>query len=610
MARRRAPRPAAPSPAAAPGPAPGSARLLAALGLLALVGANALLTWGRWGDVVTDCGRELDVALQLSQGRALYSEVRYWYGPLPPSLNALLFRAWGVSVDTLAGAGLVCAALLASLGYRLARLFTGRLAAWATAAALLQCCAFVQLYPNNIFNFVLPYTQAATYGITLALASVFWLVRHVLRGRRRDLWLAAVALGLTALCKLEPLFAALVAHGSFLAVTTWRERAGALGSLPPYLAGLALPAAVYGGLWARLGPALLNENILLVAAATAGDYALARAGLLDLGGSLRELALSLAGTLAVLALGTLLARQGQRLAAELPAAGPARALALGGVALLSGGLAAGLALVLGPGRLFRALPLLLLAGLALAWRSGRDSASAPRALALAVACAFGLGALSRIILRAGAEHYGFYLLAPGLVALAALLAGEWPRLMVSGARVVPSATATAFLLAAAAGHAAATQEAARQAYGPAGPTLASGPRGALPVPVPYVGTVDEAVRFLARQARGSRVLVIPQGAGITFLAGSQNPLGSHQFLPSDFGGGWDEPHTIARLEAAPPDFVVVTAADTREYGKEGFGIDYGLELARWISARYAPAQAWRSPYYQVSVLARRPPPAR
>lgn len=610
MARRRPPRPAVPPPAAAPGSPPGRARQLAALGLLGLVGANALLSWGRWGDVVTDCGRELDVALQLSQGRALYSEVRFWYGPLPPYLDALLFRLWGASVDTLAAAGLACATLLAGLGYRLVRLFAGRLPAWAAAAALVQCCAFVQLYPNNIFNFVVPYAYAATYGITLALASVFWLVRHVLTGRRGDLWLATAALGLTALCKLEPLFAALVAHGAFLVWAALRERGRLLASLAPYLAGLALPAAIYAFLWARVGPELLTDNLLLVAGATAGGYALRHAGLLDLGGSLVPLAVSLAGGLALLAVGTLLARQAERLAAELPTDGPARALARRGLALLSGALTVGLVLFLGPARLFRALPLVLLWGALLAWRGGRDLQAAPRALALAVTFAFGLGALPRIALRAGAEHYGFYLLAPGLVALAVLLAGEWPRRVPAGARVVVSATATAFLLAAAVGHAAATAEAARTAYGAGAPTLARGPRGALPVPVPYVGTVDEAVRFLASQPRTSRVLVLPQGVGITFLAGLQNALGSHQFLPLDFGGGWDEPHTIARLEAAPPDLVVVTAADTREFGKQGFGIDYGLELARWISTRYAPVQSWRSPYYQVTVLARRPTPAR
>ncbi len=610
MAKRREPRRTVASPAAAPGAAPGRARLLAALGLLGLVAGNVLATWGRWGDVVTDCGRELDVALQLSQGRGLYAEVRFWYGPLSPALNALLFRAWGAQVDTLAAAGVACAALMAALGYRLARLFTGRLPAWAAAAALLQCCAFVQLYPNNIFNFVMPYTTAATYGISLALASTYWLARHALRGRRRDLWLSTAALGLTALCKLEPLFAALVAHVTFLGLTALRGRADLLARLPPYAAGLALPAAVYGGFWARLGPALVGDHLFVLGNATAGDFGLRHAGLLELGGSLQGLAVSLAGGLAVLAAGTALAQQAERLAAELPAEGPARAVAVGGLALLAGGLSAGLALLLGPPRLFRALPLALLAGLALAFRDRREAAAAPRAAALAVACAFGLGALPRIVLRAGAEHYGFYLLAPGLVALAALLAGEWPRRVAAGGRAVVGAAATAFLLAAALGHAAATAEAARTAYGPGAPPLARGPRGALPVPLPYVGTVDEAVRFLGEQPRGSRALVLPQGAGITFLAGLQNALGSHQFLPLDFGGGWDEPRTIARLEAAPPDFVVVTAADTREYGKEGLGIDYGLELARWISSRYAPLQAWRSPYYQVTVLARRPTPAR
>src|SRR5262245_47132496 len=45
---------------------------------------------GRWGDIITDTGRELDVPKQLLAGKMLYRDVRYWYGPLAPCLNAVL----------------------------------------------------------------------------------------------------------------------------------------------------------------------------------------------------------------------------------------------------------------------------------------------------------------------------------------------------------------------------------------------------------------------------------------------------------------------------------------------------------------------------------------
>jgi hypothetical protein len=41
-------------------------------------------------------------------------------------------------------------------------------------------CAFAHLSPPAIFNFVLPYTYSATYGILAATASLYFLLRHVI----------------------------------------------------------------------------------------------------------------------------------------------------------------------------------------------------------------------------------------------------------------------------------------------------------------------------------------------------------------------------------------------------------------------------------------------
>jgi hypothetical protein len=567
--------------------------------------ANAALTWGRWGDLVTDCGRELDTALQLSQGRLLYADVRFWYGPLAPYANAALFRLFGARVDTLAAAGLVVGALLALVGYRTVRLFCGRVPATLLALALLQVDVFVQLYPNNIFNFVMPYATAATYGMLLALASVFFLLRHLRNGRPRDLWIAAGLLGLVALSKLEPLFAAGVAHLAFLAGLVARGRGEWKRALVPYVPPLALALAVYGGFHARVGTPLWRDNLFLASNVTAGDYALRYAGLADLGASLEALQVSLLGLAACAAC----AYGAQRQARALGAGGPGLAPVTAAAALVAGAVMA----ALGPLKMFRALPLLLAAALLLTvrrWRAG--GALSSELLGSAVLWVFALGALARIVLRAGAEHYGFYLLVPGLVAFAVLWCRELPELFGSEGRGAATAVGGAMLLAAALGHAVQTRSTAALTYGGGSPVMAGTRRGSLPVPVPYVGTVDEAVRFLEQQPTGRRVLVVPQGVGIPFVAGLDNALGVHTLLPLDFGGSYSEASLIRRLEPRPPDLVVVTSVDTREYGKQGFGIDYALELAGWISARYAPLKSWRTPYYSVLVLGPRgdAPPAK
>jgi hypothetical protein len=575
---------------------PGAARVLPWLAAGSVWALDALTTWGRWGDIVTDCGRDLDTALQLSEGRRLYSEVRYWYGPLPPYLNAGLFRLFGAHVDTLAAAGLLAGGLLAVLAYRTARLFCGRLAATALAVAVLQVNVFVQLYPNNIFNFVMPYATAATYGMVLAAASVFFLLRHVCAARAQDLWLSTLLLGLTGLCKLEPLFAAGLAHLAFLAGLAVADRGRLRPALPPYAAAVLPVAAVFGFFRARTGPELWGDNLFLASNVTAGNYALQHSGLLDLGPSLAALLVSLAGLLACAACAY---------AAER--ARKAEATMIAG--LVAGAIVASL----GPLRTFRALPVLMAAAIVLAIRRRRSGAPLPECLAAVVLWSFALGGLARIVLRAGAEHYGFYLLVPGVVAFAVLWCREVPGLLGGDGRGPAAMVGAAMLAAAAASHAVNTWTTAHKTYGGASPVVAGTRRGSLPLPVPYAGTIDEATRFLETLPPDRRVVVVPQGVGITFVSGLHNALGIHTFLPLDFGGRYGEANVVKDLQARPPDVVVVVSADTREYGKEGFGIDYGLEVAGWIGARYAVDQSWRSPYYAVQVLTPRaapaPPPA-
>jgi hypothetical protein len=54
--------------------------------------------WARWGSVTVDSGREIYVAAALAQGKMLYRDVWYPYGPGAPCLNALLFRIFGIHI--------------------------------------------------------------------------------------------------------------------------------------------------------------------------------------------------------------------------------------------------------------------------------------------------------------------------------------------------------------------------------------------------------------------------------------------------------------------------------------------------------------------------------
>src|SRR5262249_21751593 len=72
-------------------------RITAALSLIGFFAMGAALTWNRWGDLIIDCGRELDTPRQLAEGKMLYRDVRYWYGPFAPYFNSVLFRVFGTN---------------------------------------------------------------------------------------------------------------------------------------------------------------------------------------------------------------------------------------------------------------------------------------------------------------------------------------------------------------------------------------------------------------------------------------------------------------------------------------------------------------------------------
>ena len=73
--------------------------------LFLFLGVMTVLTWGRWTVVAfpLDAGREMIVPQMLLEGRALYTDIRCFYGPLGYWLNAGLTALLGDYENGLAG---------------------------------------------------------------------------------------------------------------------------------------------------------------------------------------------------------------------------------------------------------------------------------------------------------------------------------------------------------------------------------------------------------------------------------------------------------------------------------------------------------------------------
>src|SRR5262249_5021740 len=151
-------------------------------------------------------------------------------------------------------------------------------------------------------------------------------------------------------------------------------------------------------------------------------YILNSMGVREAGLSLLHLLASVLGWALVLAATRWLAR-------EHPASRDRRLVVLAWVALLV------VPALIVREKFFRAAPLLLVVGLVwivLSRRREGDSALDGRWREYLVVWAFALGALPRIFLRSGVDHYGFYLLPPTLVCVAIgmtrfLATGHGPR---------------------------------------------------------------------------------------------------------------------------------------------------------------------------------------
>jgi 4-amino-4-deoxy-L-arabinose transferase-like glycosyltransferase len=532
----------------------------------------AWFSWRRLGSLIVDGGHELDVPRRLLEGASLYRDVSWNWGPLAPYVNAGLYRLFGVHADTLMWAG-VLTAVLAALGlYLLARRFVGPYTSASVAIAFIAVSGFSRRGDIAIFNFVAPYNFSATYGITLAIWSVLLLVRHARSGEPATLAASAVLAGLAALTKVETAFAVAVAHGAFLCTVLPRP---SRARLIAWGCGFAVAAAGYlaaaresdGEIWRSLVELINGGSRFYIADSM---------GIRDPGRSLPDVPLSLLAWAFLLAAARWVARED---------AGPRERplLALGWAVLLVLP-----AFVLEP-NFFRAAPLLLAAGLVwivVARRREGEAALDGRWREHLVVWAFALGALARIPLRTGVDHYGFYLLPPTLVCVAIgmtrfLATRGGPSL---SPRILGAAAATVLTAVAVGGF------------------LVS--HGYLTKPVSEVRTArvhqlvnaggPEAtfIPYLSRLPSSTVCAAVPEGAGIVFAAGLTPPGdGMTAYIPMALHGPEAQRKILDAWKRKPPQVIVHWLVDQSSvFGYAGFGQDYGLELAAWISERYEVAQ--------------------
>jgi hypothetical protein len=555
-------------------------------GLLLLFALLAGLSWRAWGVPSVDAGHELNVASSLASGGQPYGDIRYFYGPVGLYAMGGTFAAFGAGFSTAFAFGLLQAAAILAAFYALARQVLTVLPA-AISTALVAAIGF----SGTAFNFVLPHTNSATFGILFLLLMLLALARE----RLVPAGLAAGVVGLT-----RPEFVAVAGLAGLAYLVGVARQHGIRAALRDLLP-LALPALLLaGGVLALLANSVGSERLfaenlwpvdflriagfgaqqswapmdfesLVATIARAGIYCTMLAAVLtaallfsdakDTGSRLRALWPLPAAALVLLVLDVAWRAAGLFAPAQAAVQEEATHLLIGMSWLPALGFAAcaalGIRLLRGGGPLIS------------------DSWGFDLALVIAAAA---LGARAYDAFTAEASYAPYYA-APLVLLLAVLhdrLGRRLPqaRMALYGALAAVAVGLTAY---------------AQIALYPDRSVAVDTPRGSFittPASAPALAGTIDFIR--SHTAPGEAILALPTDSGLSFMADRPAALYDAMFLPGLLDSRADEREAIARLEAEDIRYAIVDKRRFVGYRYELFGIDYNLRLADWIHRNGPP----------------------
>jgi hypothetical protein len=552
--------------------------------LLALCfAALTALTWRKWGVPEIDAGAELTTADLVKHGAVAYRDVRYYYGPLGLYSLALSFRVLGTSFTTAFAFGLAQTAAILAVFYVLARQWLVPLVAGLATAVLLAIS-----FSGSTFNFILPHTDSATFGVLCLLLMLLALTRD-------RLLLAGLAAGLVSLTRPEFLAVAAGA-GVAYAIATWRVsgRARALrAAWRLALPAIAIPLVAYGLFANQAGLSkLVTENLWPVKFLNSGVKTeqnwtpLSIASLAGLVGRGALYGGLLAAVVASVTGWDARRQSGVATSSRLLALWPL-ALAILSIALLDGLLrASGILtgqraaielearhLMLGMSWL-PALGLTVAAFAAVRFFRGQSSPlgrSWPADLALIVAAA-GLGLRAYNAFTTEGSYAPYY--AAPLVLLLGILhervAARWPqaRTAVLGALGLVAAGLAAYALGGLYVHDTATVRTARGSF----------------VTTPAAASaLQAAVRQIdAQTGPGERILAAPTDGGLYFMADRLPALYELTLLPGLLATPAEERAAIAQMRRERVALAAIGARDLSIWGTPTFGVDYNRLVGAYL----------------------------
>lgn len=518
-----------------------------------------------WGHPIIDLGRDLSIPAELRDGRVLYRDVTYNYGPLAPYTLAAVTAVLGDDLWVFAAVGVLTGLATMAALYAVGMQYGGIGVGFASAALF----AVLNFFAWSTFgcNFVMPYSYAATFGAALVLWSFYFLNRY-LGGRRSKDFVSSVALlYLTFLTKQE--FAIAIGAVHLIAWCTQKITWKAKGAT--VVGGVCL-AGVMLAIFSARSPeehSLFSENLLKFSgSSTASSFFESVAGLdqpvIHLADTVSQAGILIVVIFLVNLLWTLAERfRFPRLVGWIVCLTP----------LL---LAMPWLWRYADDRVFSAAPLVALGTLCLLLvKDRRDPLVLLSVLVIASAI--------RTPLTYGPQWYGFALCLPAYPFAAYLLTIRLaPRLPGPGITVA-GFTLFAVLLVVQFDYRKTTYSLENMT------DVIETPKGTLyDFPIGRAAAIQEFLDYVTQQraSKPRSMVAFPEGVSLNYFSSIPNPTGYDLFIPPEISSPEIEQRMISELQRTKPECVVITSRDITEFGYREFGGDYARGLGEWIAADY------------------------
>ena len=110
--------------------------------------------------------------------------------------------------------------------------------------------------------------------------------------------------------------------------------------------------------------------------------------------------------------------------------------------------------------------------------------------------------------------------------------------------------------------------------------------------------LNKVLNYLQNTPANTTVAIYPEGLSVNFLSNRKSDNKFYSLIPL-YVEVFGEDNIQNRIELFHTDYIIITDFDTKEYGWNRFGVDYGTEILKAIEKYYVPIEIINNGKYKI-----------